>query len=362
METKMAVSFVGVFVLAGVMGLMFLAVLGLIALLTHPKTREAAKILFGGLAAIAMLVVLLGGFVFLARHQFVQTATTQRAFVEAEVAKTKAIEAAHRAAFEAERRTASQKVSGSSLETVPAGPLATTPTEKKAEQTKPAAAEAKSGDGKQAAQPVEKESPEEKPAAAPESARAEPSTAGALLKTRPAWVGQQPYKDNTVYCWPVVTDPRPDIEETLADALPEAVRAAVGEYVQTKLDLGSAAARQAGFDPDYAIDRLVGNDLWAETVDTSFGPWVRLHALVKFDHQANQLLQERWAAAQMMRRLWGAGAATCAALFLLAVAYCYLKIDLITGGSRRWLLRFAAILVILFSILATGGVARMILN
>jgi len=46
----MAISFVGLFALAGLAAVVFLAVLGLIALLTNPRTRDVAKILLGGLA------------------------------------------------------------------------------------------------------------------------------------------------------------------------------------------------------------------------------------------------------------------------------------------------------------------------
>ena len=45
-------------VLAGLACFVFLAVLGLIALLTNPKTRDVAKVLFGVLAAVVLLVVL----------------------------------------------------------------------------------------------------------------------------------------------------------------------------------------------------------------------------------------------------------------------------------------------------------------
>ena len=44
-------------------------------------------------------------------------------------------------------------------------------------------------------------------------------------------------------------------------------------------------------------------------------------------------------------------------LFFLALVYCYLKIDQVTDGSRRGLLRFAAILVILGLMLVAAGVA-----
>ena len=44
----MAVSFLGLLIVAGMAGVMFLAVLGLMTLLTNPKTRDMAKILLGG--------------------------------------------------------------------------------------------------------------------------------------------------------------------------------------------------------------------------------------------------------------------------------------------------------------------------
>ena len=44
-------------------------------------------------------------------------------------------------------------------------------------------------------------------------------------------------------------------------------------------------------------------------------------------------------------------------LLLLSIVYSYLKIDQVTDGSRRRLLRFAAILVILGLMLVAAGVA-----
>ena len=349
----MSVGFLGLLLLAG---LVFLAVIGLVGVLSHPRVREAAKIVFGGLAAIAMLVVLLGGFVFLARQQTARTAVrTERAAVAAKTAQLKALEAKIRAA-ESEWEILERAATPS------AGSLEAAEAERGAGQTKDSDAGVEAGEGKGAAKPAAKELPKEKPAEA-ESESPPPGEVpvGLSIEKRPEWVGRKPYKESSVFCWPVVTDPRPDEEETFSEALPEAIRAAVREYVQTKLDLESAAAREVALDPDYAMSHLVGGDLWTEPVATSFGPWVRAHALVKFDHEANVVLKERFAAAQVARRLWVAGAVTCALVFLLAVAYCYLKLDLASGGSRRWLLRFAAILVILVSILVTGGLAKMIL-
>ncbi len=352
-ETNMSIGFLGLLLLAG---LVFLAVLGLVGVLSHPRAREALKIVFGGLAAIAMLVVLLGGFVFLARQQAVRTAVrTERAAVAAKTAQLRSLEAKIRAAesqWETLERVATP--SADSLEAAEA--------ELGAGQTKDSDAGVEAGEGKESPQPAAKELPKEKPAEAEsESPPPDQVTVGPSIEKRPEWVGRKPYKENSVYCWPVVTDPRPDEEETFSEALPEAIRAAVREYVQTKLGLTSADARLVALDPDYAMTHLVDGDLWTEPVATSFGPWVRVHAMVKFDHEANVVLKERFAAAQVERRLWGAGAVACGLLFLLAVAYCYLKIDLASGGSRRWLLRFAAILVILVSILVTGGLAKMIL-
>ena len=349
----MSILFLGLLPLAG---LVFLAILGLVGVVSHPRAREALKIVFGGLAAIGMLLVLLAGLVFLGRHQAMRIAVrTERAAIAARTAQLRALEAKIRAA---ESRW--ETLEGTAIPSADA--LEGADAEQGAGQTDDSDAGGGTGEGTEAAPPAAKELPKGKPAEAEsDSPPPDQVTVGRPIEKRPEWVGRQPYKESSVYCWPVVSDPRPDPEETFSEALPEAIRAAVREYVQTKLDLESAAAREVALDPDYAMSHLVGGDLWTEPVATSFGPWVRVHALVKFDLEANVVLKERFAAAQVARRLWGAGGIACGLLFLLAVAYGYLKIDLASGGSRRWLLRFAAILVILVSILVTGGVARMIL-
>ena len=102
---------------------------------------------------------------------------------------------------------------------------------------------------------------------------------------------------------------------------------------------------------------MVGDDVWIEPLSLSVGEFVRVHALVKFDRQANQIIQEQWHQHQLNGRLWLAAGLLCVAICVLALVYCYLKIDLITGGSRRGLLRIAAILVILGLMLVAAGVA-----
>lgn len=345
----MSVSFVGLFVLVGLAGLIFLAVLGLIALLTNPRTRDAAKILLGAGAALFLLVVLLGGlFVGFARTREVQRETARM--------ELKTMEQAQLRAQRQDQIKLPEEPESAADAALPEEPVA-----EEAASDEPASS-------KKEGEAAASETPEANPEEAAEDevpAPKKPDEAGPgklsvppLAETgpmAPAWVESKPHKEDSVYYWPIATTPSADGIEAEEEALPEAFDAAVADYIRTKMKLGARAARQVHLGRDY-LEKLVGDDTWVEPLDLSVGEYVRLHALVKFDRDANEEIRQQWERQRLVGRLYSAAGLLCVGLLFLAFVYCYLKIDQITHGSRRALLRIAAILVILGLTLAAVGV------
>ncbi len=332
-EPTMSVSFIGLFVLVGLAGLVFMAVLGLIALLTNPRTRNAAKILLGAGAAVVLLLVLLGGlFVGFYRTRAVQTARMELEAVE-----------------QAQAQLQRQIELGDKPEPAPEVAPPKEPIEIPLDE------EAPSSDSEATEEKAEETPEEEAPAPKkPDEAGPGKLSVPPLGETgpAPAWVESKPHKEDSVYFWPIATTPRADAIEAEEEALPEAFDAAVADYIRTKLKLGARAARQVHLGRDY-LEKLIGDDTWVEPLDLSVGEFVRLHALVKFDRDANEKIRQQWERQRLVGRLYSAAGLLCVVLLFLAFAYCYLKIDQITNGSRRALLRIAAILVILGLTLAT---------
>lgn len=382
----MAVSFLGLFALAGLAALVFLAVLGLITVLTNPKTRDIAKILFGAAAAFALLIVLVGGmYLGVSRREAVRREATVARLTE-------------RALQMHNKQTHEQVVLPEAADSVlpPPDPRTREGINEATESDELKASE-EAGDEAADAQPISKpeptpepekdatglqeeaEKPDEETTAASEAPQpateeaakeaatvvekpqqsdtAELSVAPLPEDNRPAWVDRKPYKEGSVYYWPVAADPRPDLAEAEEEALPIALNGAVADYVRTKLKLGARAGQHVHLESDYLRDSLVGADVWVEPLSLSLGEFVRVHALVKFDREANSIIHEAWDHQRLAGRLWSAGGFLALVLFFLALVYCYLKIDQVAAGPRRRLLRFAAILVILGLMLVAAGVA-----
>jgi len=348
METiAMNISVIGLVALVGLAVCVFLVVLGLITVLTNPKTRDAARITLGVLAALVLAVVLVGGLLAVTRAKYV---AQRHEVIQAEMqARQAAIEAEHKArqlasGIEIDESTDKDEVesadvteSDAATESEDASPDATS------EET----------DGSSDEEAAAETPPEE-----PEAADSTELNVPISVAAKPEWVGRKPFKQGSAYCWPVVTDPRETADEATDKELPQVLERAVADYIRNKLELGSLAANRVHLDSEFVLTTMVEEgDIWIEPVDTTWGQWSRVHVLVRFDHKANTLLEERWTAVQLTQRLWTAGTLLCGVLFFLSLVYCYLKLDAITSGSKRGLLRFAAIVVILGLAFAVAGVA-----
>ena len=150
---------------------------------------------------------------------------------------------------------------------------------------------------------------------------------------RPAWVEAEPKRVGDVYLVSISAGPYTTRLEC-DRMLPQAVRTAVDEYVETYL--GPEAVGQIRLSHE-ALDDLV-HEKWEETLQTTLTPTTRfpmkrLHALLQFDRAFNDRLKVAWREAVVNRRLWYAGGGLTAVLALLAAAFGYLKIDEARGKT-----------------------------
>ena len=187
---------------------------------------------------------------------------------------------------------------------------------------------------------------------------------------RPDWVGAEPDLDGGVYKVPVTVGPWPTSTEAMK-LLPAAVDEEIAKYAVRRL--GRNAAAKLKLPRDYVmshmiqkdvweeplkidsfddVKHMVGRDVWENTPNAADGEWTQLHALVKFDRDVNQRLDDGWANLLRVERLQAAGVLGAIAMIILAAVYSYLKIDLKTSGAYRGRLRAAALAAILGMIVA----------
>jgi hypothetical protein len=182
---------------------------------------------------------------------------------------------------------------------------------------------------------------------------------------RPDWVGTEPEKVDGVYRVPVTVGPWPTSEEAMK-RLPAAVDKEIAKYAVNRT--GHKAAAKLGLPRNYImghmikkdvweeslkinsfddVKHMVGRDVWENSADAADGEWTQLHVLVKFDDEVNRRLDDGWDRLLRVERLQVAGVLGAIVLIMLGAVYCYLKIDLKTGGAYRGRLRAGALAAIL---------------
>jgi hypothetical protein len=189
-----------------------------------------------------------------------------------------------------------------------------------------------------------KSAPTKAPEATDPSGRPAGANPPARRPARPNWVEAPPRRVGDAYEIAVATDPFATRLECEA-RLPQALERAVAQYAAVYLG-DDEAASQIRLPLDFLRTKVVAEE-WEEPFDSSVGPMVRIHALLRFDRAANARIDEAWQRRVVEARLWGLGTALCGVLATLAVAWAYVRLDLATGGAYRWRLRMAAALVIL---------------
>jgi hypothetical protein len=361
MERAMSASYLGLLTLV-VLGLLLLgAVVGIVLLLSHPKTRVATFTVLGVGAAI--VVVLVAGMIFVhktARVQPFRHSTTIAPPIEL-VRQSGHIDAQKPAASNVPVASSPQTPKPASAEAVAKGEdevakeiaaktvgllraMVRALGRALAEEEQSLAAK------KNAAIPV--------PAAAAKGAGGEGSKAvqPALTltlsqgetgpnqpKTRPAWVSAPPQLVGDAYQMSMVVGPYTTRQECDAK-LPEAVQEALSRYAETAV--GPEAVGMVRLPDDYLRHDVVVNQ-WEETRQYSVGPMVLLHLQLQFDVHVKSRVREAYRQAVVAERLYAAGTWSAIAIAILTVLFGYLKIDLATGGAYRGRLRLGAATVIL---------------
>jgi len=128
-----------------------------------------------------------------------------------------------------------------------------------------------------------------------------------------------------------------ECRRSLPDELEKAASRYAREYLQ--LDLGATIRIDPGL-----LQRTLVRETWEETIDTSVGPTVWLHALVEFDRRARGLIEESCRRMVIERRVKAVGAILGCTLLLMGVVYTGLRVDERLAGRFR-LLTIAACLL-----------------
>ena len=210
-----------------------------------------------------------------------------------------------------------------------------------AKSTKPAA---KPGNGAVAATSGATTASDKKPAVA--NADSSPTLAPAAVpaKKSPAWIDEPSRLLGDTYQTTLVIGPYTTREECNAE-LPGELQKALNRYVETCMGQ-PAGWRPVALPYEFLRQEVVKGE-YAEIRPSSVGPMTRLYLLLQFDRKIRDRIVAEGRRNTVAGRLWVGGSCLAGMLWLLAVIYGYLRVDLKTGGAYRGRLRFAAVLAIL---------------
>ena len=168
---------------------------------------------------------------------------------------------------------------------------------------------------------------------------------------RPEWVDQPGRLQGTVYRLSVKSGLFVTREEC-ERALQSKVLAAINDYGDNLL--GAGAGRKIPVDPDFI--RGLQKAHYEETVTSAtVGPMRQIYVLLEFDDAARAQFAGLWQAAVVSDRLARVTLGAGVVLGMLAIAFGYLKLDLMASGQTRGRLRLAAGVAII--VLTTTAVA-----
>lgn len=165
---------------------------------------------------------------------------------------------------------------------------------------------------------------------------------------KPGWVDQPGHLQGTIYRTSVKSGlfvTRAECEQALEPKLKLAITQYVDDY------LAPNASKRISLDADL-LKRLRKSEYEEVVNSATVGPMRQLHALLEFDDAARARLAERWHETIVAERLGRTALVSGVALGLLAVAFGYLKLDILTAGQFRGRLRFAVIAAILLIAMA----------
>lgn len=164
----------------------------------------------------------------------------------------------------------------------------------------------------------------------------------------PGWVDQRPARVNGEYRLPIRVGPYTTPLECEQSML-SAVHQAVDEYAA--LYLGEEARGRVRLPRAFIEERLI-RERWYENrpflvTSTEQAEMTFLHVLLVFDGETNDYLKSLWRSAVRLYRVGVFAAAFAGVLWLLTVAWSYLKLDQISAGRYRGRLRAAAAIAVI---------------
>jgi hypothetical protein len=164
-------------------------------------------------------------------------------------------------------------------------------------------------------------------------------------KNAPDWVSAPPQVVGDAYRMAIVVGPWKNRQECDID-LPKELQKALDRYAE--LCLSEPAGARVALPYSFLRQEIV-KDQWEEEIwsDSLNRKMTQLHVLLQFDSKVKDRIVEERQRGIVTSRLWMGAAGLAAVLWLLAVIYGYLRLDLTTGGAYRGRLRFAAALAIL---------------
>ncbi|GAB6167092.1 hypothetical protein JCM19992_30920 [Thermostilla marina] len=202
--------------------------------------------------------------------------------------------------------------------------------------------------GEQAAEPEAVEHGDDAPTSTEDE-----SGASDAVSARPQWVGGEPKMVDGVYQWPISVGPylsegecRARLRDEVEHAITRYVAECEGEAVAVRLPWS------------YVEEHLLA-DTYLETREVNISstdrqPVVILHALLRFDHQANATIRDAALRVKYTNRALTAAAGLGGLLWLLSLVWAYLRIDIATKGRYRGRLRLALAAVMAVPVIAAA--------
>ena len=155
---------------------------------------------------------------------------------------------------------------------------------------------------------------------------------------KPSWVEQPPGRQGDDYFTTATAGPHATRELCDRDLAVE-VRRVTEEYID-KLVSDEGAGRLVELPPSY-LQRQIVQEEWQEPVQASFGPMVKVHALLKFDKQAQDLFVQEYRSALVQARVATTAGGAALVLVVLGSLFGYLKLDTMTRGYYSGRLKLA---------------------
>lgn len=187
----------------------------------------------------------------------------------------------------------------------------------------------------------------------------EPGKTVIIPPGRPSWISEWKEVDHKpAINWAAAVAGPCETRQECEKELSNQVKLVADEYINNYL--GSAiAARLLNYDGADLKSRLVSpQDVYAETIQVSFGPMEQVHARVEFREDFRRELDQRWREIKAKLRLGQVGLIGAVVLGLLSTAFGFFKANTATRGQRATTLQFAAAATILVIVVAGVSAAR----